>query len=541
MNQALRLFFLAAALILTWGIRMMHIGTFRPPALPVAILASADEPPGAWVGRETYGINQLVLHGGPYVRGLESGRLTEPLLREQEKALTDRLFKLIPRWLFIALEPLGIEYFRGIDAYFEPWMTREMFGVSKSAPHEFDDLGDGYTRQIAYHGIHEIGQMMVDQKSDLMGCTVAAAPTKKSWILGRNFDFEGGRIFDREKIMKWVFPDEGNAFVSVIWAGMVGAVTGVNDHGLYLSINAAGTTDTRRIGTPSTLVLLKVLQYASNAEEALAILKSETLFITDIFVLLDSRAGKLYRIEKSPRQMEIIPLHGPSLVANHLVAPRFAHDETNLFRKNDLTSGARHARGEALLHAAFPEGRRAKKADERTILGILRDKGEIDGEPLALGNRNAIDPLIATHSVVFNGDDQTLYVSTGPALSGAYLGFDLTASFRAQTPIRRGGLPADPRVSPQTFADVHLLEEKTVSAEKAFRHGKCRAGAKQLVEAEKLVTRIGEGSYEYLTALGDREACRGDRGSAISYWKRALALHPAYRVERESLEEKIGK
>ena len=60
-------------------------------------------------------------------------------------------------------------------------------------------------------------------------------------IIGRNFDFEGGRIFDDEKILKWVFPSNGIPFVSVIWAGMVGAVTGVNASGVYISINAAGT------------------------------------------------------------------------------------------------------------------------------------------------------------------------------------------------------------------------------------------------------------------------------------------------------------
>ncbi len=526
-------------LILTWGIREFHVGTFRPPALPVTVASSADEPTGAWVGRETYGINQLILRGPPYARGLESGRLTEPLLRMQEEELTTRLFDWIPRALFVALEPLGIAYFRGIENYFEPWMAQEMYGVSKSAPHEFDGLGDGYTRQITYHGLHEIGQMMVDQKGDAIGCTVAAVPTAASWIVGRNFDFEGGRVFDREKIMKWVFPDEGNAFVSVIWAGMVGAVTGVNEKGLYLSINAAGTKDYRRIGTPSTLVLLKILQYASTAEEALAIFRAETMFITDVFVLLDSRAGKLYRIEKSPRALEILPLAGPSIVTNHLVGARFASDPTNLFRRNELTSEARQLRGEARMRTLFPGTGRARKADEAKILDVLRDKGEVDGDPLHLGNRGAIDSLIAAHSVVFNGDDQSLYVGEGPGVSGPFLGFDLTASFRNRTPVRRGSLPSDPRVGATTFAAVRSLEDHVVHAEREFRRGHCDAGASLLVQAGKLAAETGGESYEYATALGDREACRGNLAAARPHWLRALALHPAYRAEREALTKKV--
>lgn len=539
MKTAAKILALFVALVVTWGVRMYHVGTFRPPPLPLIVGANADAPPGQWVSRETFGINQLVLRGDPYTRGLESGRLVEPLLHEQEAALTRRLFSLIPRWLFVAIEPLGIAYFSGIEDYFEPWTTLEMYGVSKSAPHEYDGLGSGYTRQITYHGIHEIGQMMVDQRGDLMGCTVAAAPTARSWILGRNFDFEGGRIFDREKIMKWVFPDDGHAFVSVIWAGMVGAVTGVNDQGLYVSMNAAGSEDYRRVGTPSTLVLLKALQYAKDAEEALAIFRQETMFIADIFVLLDSRAGKLYRIEKTPHHLDVMPLTGPSLVANHLVAPEFANDPTNLFRKNDLTSEARQVRGEALLATAFPRGRKARKSDETAILAILRDKGEIGGDPLRLGNRNAIDPLIATHSVVFDGDDRTLYVGEGPGVSGKFLGFDLDASFAAGTPIRKGSLPADPRVTPEKFADVRAREEAVSKAAKEFRGGRCASGEGLLTEATRLTDRIGEESYDYAAALGDREACRGNRAAALPHWRRALALHPAYRFERDALAGKL--
>ncbi len=464
------------------------------------------------------------------------------MLRAQEDELTTRLFHFVPRWLFLALEPFGIAYFSGIDAYFEPWMTQEMYGVSKSAPHEYDWLGDGYTRQITYHGIHEIGQMMVDQKGDVMGCTVAAVPTAKSWLLGRNFDFEGGRIFDREKIMKWVFPDDGYAFVSVIWAGMVGAVTGVNEHGIYVSLNAAGTKHYRRIGTPSTLVALKILQHAKTADEALAILRESTLFITDIFVLLDSHAGKLYRIEKSPLAMEVLPLEGPSIVANHLVGPRFADDPTNLFRRNELTSEARQVRGEALLRSAFPAGRLAAKRDEGTILSVLRDKGEIDGQPLALGNRNAIDPLIAAHSVVFDGDDQTLYVGKGPGVSGEFLGFDLAASFRSGRPVRRGSLPSDPRVTPTAFAAIRLVEEKASAAAHAFARGKCDEGEAPYQDALRALTLVGPETetYEFVSAGGDREACRGNLTAAKTLWRHALALHPAYLSERKGLEDKIA-
>ncbi len=75
-----------------------------------------------------------------------------------------------------------------------------MYGISRSAPRKYDYLADPYTRQVAYHGLHEVGQMMVDQGfEEGMACTVIAVKRGRQWILGRNFDFEGGRIFDKEK------------------------------------------------------------------------------------------------------------------------------------------------------------------------------------------------------------------------------------------------------------------------------------------------------------------------------------------------------
>ena len=286
---------LALLLIWTWALDVYHLGVFIPPP-HAAISKPAHQQ--TWIPKEKYGIQQMILTGSPFERGLASGRFTGKLLYQEEKSLVDRLRLFLPNdFIFRSLDVLMIRWFWGADQYFEPWMREEMDGVSRSAPHEFDDLGNGYVRQLYYHGVHEVGQMMVDQTGDSMGCTVVALPVKGAggragWVLGRNFDFEGGKVFDDEKIMKWVFPDEGHAYVSVIWAGMVGAVTGVNDHGVYLSLNAAGARDFRRYGTPTTLVLLKALQYANTADEAVDMIRNAETFITDIFMVSDQTAGE---------------------------------------------------------------------------------------------------------------------------------------------------------------------------------------------------------------------------------------------------------
>lgn len=535
MLQFLKTLALIFLVVVTWSIHVYHLSVVHLPEPNF----SGQKPTSStvWIDKSKYGMHQAVLSGSPFERGLTYGRNTQALLYLQENTLIEKLKEFIPsNFLLKVLDILTIRWFWGIDAYFEPWMLQEMKGVSQSASHEFDYLADRFTRQIAYHGLHEVSQMTIDQGGgDLMGCTVVAIPFKKSWILGRNFDFEGGRIFDSEKVLKWVFPDEGYSYVSVIWAGMVGAVTGVNENGIYISLNAAGSSDFRRYGMPSTLVLLKVLQFAKTADEAIQILKNETMFITDIFVLLDARTGKLFRIEKSPRATEVIPLDHPSVVTNHLIGKYWEEDSVNLYRKRELTSVVRAERGEALLQSITKESFKKAADGEEFVLRALRDKGEMNGTSLSLGNRRAIDPLIAAHSVIFNAENEILYVGQGPGVSGAFTGFDLKTSFRNRRPEAVRFLPRDPLVSDSLFHHVRESGHLISQAQGFLKKGECDLAHEKLDQAALHF----QESSGYYTALGDYYLCKQDFVAARNAWKKALSLYPAYREQTRKLEEKI--
>ena len=537
MRKTLWLGFWAVLLLTNFVVCSYHAAVFPPPEINAVEIAGAEAQTAEWIDKKAYGMHQLVVSGTPYQRGFESGRLERDLLLREENELVGKLRGFFQnRFVLKGFTLLLMNWFQGIEKYFEPWMVNELYGVSKSAPHKFDDLADGLTRQVAYHGLHEVGQMMVDQKGEDVGCTVVATPYKGNWILGRNFDFEGGRIFDEEKIMKWVFPDEGNAFVSITWAGMVGVVTGVNSRGLYISLNAAGSRDFRRFGTPSTLVLLKALQFAHSLDEAVRIIQQETMFITDIFVLLDAETGRLVRIEKSPRASVVLELKSPAVVTNHLVSERWKDDSINLFRRDELTSAYREARGRQLIAALDQEKIENPIELENRIAGILRDKG---GDPaLNLGNRRSIDALIATHSIVYNAKDSVLFVSQGPSLAGAFTGFDLKHSFQSHKPIlveRR--IERDPAVSDLAYVSIHQAEKQISLAETFSRKKDCAAAARILDSIE--------GPYrersEYVTAKGNDEFCFGRTTTAKSFWTKALELKPAYAKEIANLKRKLAQ
>jgi predicted choloylglycine hydrolase len=529
----------AAALLAaaTWVVCVYPMGTAAPP--PAGTLTARDDvlARSQLVPRAQGGVNTLTLFGTPYERGLAAGRLTKDLLLQEETQLVADLERFFPsalaRW---ALMFGSMRWFYGIDRYISPSSLAEMYGVAASAPHQMDRLADGYTRQIAYHGVHEIGQMFVDFDRQDFGCTAVMTPTTEGWIVGRNFDFDAVPILDTEKIVKWAFPDAGHAYVAVTWAGMVGTVTGVNDRGVYVSINAAGTTDFRRIGTPTTLVALEALERADSAAAAVQVIEAATTFITDIFVVVDREGA--FVVEKTPKRVQTRRYDAAHAVTNHLTSDELVGDSINRFRMGEQTTVARLVRANELL------GRLDLKRDliprERAgkIAAILRDKRGAGDAPLSLGHRNALDALIATHSVVYDtGFRSTLWVSAGPALVGPYVGFDLAASFAARRPVRSEDLEADPEVDVETFTSFKSGMGRLRGVNGALREGRCDAAR---ADVQAMLGSPAGTNYEVLMAAGDFFArCDRDAERAKAAWRQALADTPAYRRHKAHLEEAL--
>jgi len=536
MKSTLSIVGLILLLTLTWALRVYHIGVIPKPEG----VGNPGKKNTIWISKEEMGIHQVVLEGSAYERGVNFGRVTQELLRRQENILTEFLGKKVNGFLSKQLFLLGnIRWFWGIEKYLEDSMLQEMYGISLAASTEFNSWSDRFTRQVAYHGLHEVGQMMIDRGSQNRnwGCTVFAVPVQRTWMIGRNFDFEASRIFDEEKIMKWVFPDDGYPFVSVIWAGMVGVVTGVNAKGIYISINAAGSEDFRRHGTPSTLVLLKALQYAATAHEALEIIRNESMFITDIFVVVDSEKGLAYRVEKSPKKTVVLTVEGPEAITNHLVGKEWDKDQVNLSRMKRLTTIPRFERAMVLLSKLSTEDRADSSAMAGKMLGFLRDKSDAEGRSLHLGNRKAIDSLIATHAVIWDGASHILYVSQGPSLVGPFIGFDVRRSFEEKRPIRVGFLPQDPSVDRTQYNELKRNLKFIEMAESTLRRAQCEQGKKFLEAVAPKPFR----HYRYFQVLGQYEACRGKREAAKEAWGKALSLEPAYAEEVNLLKVSISQ
>lgn len=509
---------------MTWTTVVLHRATMPPPTVDKTLSHEKDQ---KWFPRSQWGINHAVLVGTPYERGIAYGKFTSELLDRQESDLNRLFGNMIPNSVAqSAFLVVLMRWFWGIEKYFEPWMVEEMYGVSQSAPARWNYRADPLTRQVAYHGLHEVGQFFADIGAEGFGCTVFADHTSHGWIIGRNFDFEGGRVFDEEKIIKWVYPDVGFHFASVIWAGMVGAVTGVNEHGVYVSINAAGTKEFARYGTPSTLVATKALQFSRTADEAKAIIEKSQVFIADIYVVADRE--KVYRIEKSPNRFRVISLNESAVVTNHFIDPAWKDDDVNKFRRDQLTSGARDARGAQIVKSWKDNGEAV-----RQVLAGLRDKKAPDGDSLHIGNRAAIDALIATHSVIYDAEHQVLYVSEGPAAVGKFRGYNLKETFATKSPVEVASLPADPEVTSDDFKALKSALEAATLAEKQVDKGHC-------TEAKTIFDGIIPFSHvQYFTTKGKVMACSGHPTEARAAFEAALKLKPAYASQIKKLKERL--
>jgi hypothetical protein len=85
---------------------------------------------------------------------------------------------------------------------------------------------------------------------------------------------------------------------------------------------------------------------------------------------------------------------------------------------------------------------------------LLRDRRGFGDRPLALGDRDAIDALIATHGVVMDTRARRLWVSVAPHLLGPFVAFDLgrmlADDYRPEPDLTLERIPSDTSINPRS-------------------------------------------------------------------------------------------
>jgi hypothetical protein len=256
-------------------------------------------------------------------------------------------------------------------------------------------------------------------------------------------------VFDRRKAVFLVHEDGKIPFASVAWPGLVGVVSGMNREGLAVVVHGARAGQTSGEGEPVVHALRRVLSEGRNVADAVRLLDAQRPLVSHIVIVAD-RAGKVAVVERVPGfQASVRELPERAAVTNHLEG-QFRDDPKNQRVLRDTTTVARRARADELVRDA------PAKVTAADALAILRDRRGAGDTPLPLGDRRAIDALIATHGVIFDTQTKTLWVSEAPHLLGRFVAFDLSRLLAddyqpSSSPLP--ALPADPLAADAAHAE----------------------------------------------------------------------------------------
>ena len=224
-----------------------------------------------WLRKSNSGLWEEYVEGEPYERGVITGKLNRELMYKQEVAFVDRIRALVPNQNYLKVLNLFTRFFnRHLTDNIPAEYQQEIYGESLSESKEFDFISPAYERLLNYHAAHDIGHMM--QNFALVGCTSFAVWDNKtsdsSMLIGRNCDFYVGDKFAEDKLVYFCNPKSGYKFVMVTWGGMMGCLSGMNEKGLTVTINAAKSDLPTGSATPISLLSREILQYAGTIDEA---------------------------------------------------------------------------------------------------------------------------------------------------------------------------------------------------------------------------------------------------------------------------------
>ncbi|MEO8933746.1 MAG: C45 family peptidase [Xanthomarina sp.] len=381
---------------------------------------------------------ELYVTGDPYQIGLHTGSLTEELFEKQEHAFLSKVDELVPsKFKQKLLRKMLAWYNRKMYLHIPEEYKAEILGVSKYAGDAYDYVADDYLRILYFHSAHDIGHALQDLM--LVGCSSFAAWGDKTedgqLLIGRNFDFYAGDDFAEDKIIAFVKPTKGYNFMSVTWAGMLGVVSGMNDQGLTVTINA-GKSDIPWVAkTPISILTREILQYASNIEEAIEIAKKRQVFVSESILVGSAKDNKAITIEVSPKNFGVYEVGNSNqlICSNHFQSDAYAKDEKNSKHKVESHSQYRFERMEELLNEA-------PKLTPELAVAILRNKEGLNNKTIGYGNEKALNQLLAHHGVVFNPKEGLVWVSSNPYQLGEFVAYNLNTIFD-ESPKNKQALP----------------------------------------------------------------------------------------------------
>jgi len=490
-----------------------------------------------WLKKNKYGLWEMQLKGKAYERGVAFGALaaSSGLIAEKEAAFVGEIENRIPSASYLKFLKYMVGWFnRDLDEYTPDEYLKEIYGSSQYMPDKFDYIAPKFHRALSYHAAHDIGHAL--QNMNLVGCTSFATWGNRSednnLLIGRNFDFYFGEEFAKDKIVAFYKPDSGYQFMSVTWACFSGVVSGMNEKGLTITLNAAKSDIPTKGKTPVSLIARQILQYASNIEEAYKIAENYESFVAETFLIGSKVDNKVGLIEKSPERTALY-LSGKKemIITNHFQSNELKNDPLNKEYEEEEVSGYRYKRVKELIDSMAP-------LNPTSIAAILRDKKGLGNKDIGLANEKAINQLIAHHSVIFSPTEMKAWVSAPPYVLGDYVAYDLEKIFNSETDYFT--YTDSLNISPDPFlatADFDKYMSFVALRDKIQRYLFKGAGPQLTDDEVKQLIAANPDGYLTYYYLGDYMLAIEEYEKAASYFRIGLSKEIAKVSERKHMEE----
>ncbi|MCF0070852.1 C45 family autoproteolytic acyltransferase/hydrolase [Dyadobacter sp. CY261] len=491
-----------------------------------------------WLRKNKHGIWEMYLEGSPYERGLVYGMLAKELMEKQEVHFVGQIREMIPSAGALQMLKGFVGWFnRDIYKYIPEENQQEIYGVSQSFSDEFDYIGPKYYRILNYHAAHDIGHALVDL--NMVGCTSFAVNhglTKDSTLLiARNFDFYMGDAFAEDKLIVFMNPDKGYKFASYAWAGLTGVVSGMNEKGITVTLNASKSDLPFSAKEPISILAREILQYAGTIEEARKIAAKSETFVSESLLIGSAADDKAVIIEKSPKKMDVYDSGKDYLVcANHYQSNAFVKDSVNIENIKETDSKARFDRMTQLMGRSYPMG-----VDQAA--GILRDQKGVDDKFIGYGNSKLLNQLIAHHGILFKPAKKEFWISAPPYQLGEFVGYDLSNVFTTKGHFDSfDSLDIDPDPFLKS-ADYKKFEAFKAVKQKITKYMMLDAPLSLTTQEEKAFVANNAESYLPYFFLGQYHQKKGDFNKAIGYYEQALKHELPSLNEEKSIRGNIAE
>lgn len=550
MRKFLKIFFVTLALIFVLllstaaGLYYSAINRFKVPDISIEL---SDYPLTQWSDSVRIcsncslllnhdGIWEAKVAGSASERGAILGIMSKDLLRNQEQVFVEQIHKIVPSELYVRfLHKLIIIFNRNMAQYIPAEFLEEIYAMSLSCDSKYNNYGSSYIRQLNYHAAHDIGHTM--QEYMLVGCSSFAAWDKESadggLIVGRNFDFYVGDEFAKNKIVLFANPDAGYKFASIAWPGMLGVVSGMNECGLAVTINASKGAVPASSAIPISLLVRHILQYAKNIGEAMDIAREYRTFVSESLLIASAYDKRAVIIEKTPNETHLYATDSTHIICtNHYQSEYFADNKYNVENIAVSDSKYRFDRLTELIENEVP-------LDVPKSVGILRDRYGLHNKDIGLANEKSINQFIAHHSVVFRPEKLMMWISAPPWQCGAFLCYDLNQVFASgdtasSMAIENERIPADTLFLEYELERVETFRRQTSKLRQAI-------DGRITLPDDFIDNYIKNNPDHYLVydLAGDYEQMTGKETIAVSYWKTALTKEIPHLSSRKNIENKV--